>query len=118
MQESWEFDFKLIDDLPVALGLGDLVEQKSKEIGIYLSYYYRPEGGLVEQVALKEGIVLKNATEGSLKVSFYVIYYNACLNIHSEDNTDEMTLSFEIDPERQKVKFTGPYWPQREPDGL
>jgi hypothetical protein len=118
MQESWEFDFNPSDDLPVAVWVGDLIEKKSKEVAIYLSYYYRGEGGLVEQVSLKEDVVLESPATGSLKVKFYVIYYNACLNINSEDNKDEMTLRFEIDPERQKVKFTGPHWPQREPDGL
>lgn len=118
MQESWEFDFDPSDDLPVTVWLGDLIEKRSKEVGIYLSYYYRSEGGLVEQVALKEDVIFKSPTTGSLKVNFDVIYYNACLDIHSEDNKDEMTLHFEIDPTRQKIKFTGPYWPQREPDEL
>jgi hypothetical protein len=118
MQESWEFDFKPSDGQPITVGLGDLIEKKSKEVGIYLSYYYRGEGGLVEQVALKDDMVFKSPTTGSLKVNFYVIYYNACLNIHSEDNKDEMTLHFEIDTNREKVKFTGPHWPQREPDEI
>ena len=117
MQESWEFDFNPSDDLPVAVWLGALIEKRAKEVGIYLSYYYRGEGGLVEQVSL-EDVVVESPTTGSLKVNFYVIYYNACLNIHSEDNKDKMTLHFEIEPNRKTVKFTGPYWPQREPDGL
>jgi len=118
MQEIWEFD------IPSGAGqhedgwLRDLIDAKSKEVGIYLSYYYRPEGGLVEQVRVKEEAAFRDSTTGSLKVEFDVVYFNACLNINSEDNKDEMTLHFEINSEKQKVKFSGPYWPQREPDGL
>src|SRR5690606_19626528 len=118
MQETWEFDFNSSVNLPVEEALEALVEKESKEVGIYLSYYYRPEGGLVEQVSLQEGVDFESPTAGTLKVCFYVVYYTACLNIHSEDNKDEMTLHSEIAPERQKVKFTCPYWPQGEPDGL
>ncbi len=118
MQETWEFDFQPSNGLPVDAALKEIMEKKSKEVGIYLSYYYRPEGGLVEQVKQQGDIEFTGPAAGSLKVSFYVIYYNACLNIHSEDNRDEMTLRFEIDPAQQKIRFTGPHWPQREPDEL
>lgn len=118
MQEIWEFDIPSRSGQQDGSWLPELIATKSKEVGIYLSYYYRPEGGLVEQVRVKEEAVFKDSTTGSLKVEFDVIYFNACLNINSEDNKDEMTLHFEINSEMQKVKFIGPYWPQREPDGL
>lgn len=118
MQETWVFDLLPSNDLPNEAVLAELIETKAKEVGIYLSYYYRPEGGLVEQVSLKDDIMFKTPITGSLKVEFDVIYYNACLNINSADNKDEMLLHFDINPEQQKVTFTGPYWPQREPDGL
>lgn len=118
MQESWEFDFQYPGERPVDAALAELIEAKAKEIGIYLSYYFRGEGGLVERVGLKEGIDFRDPLAGSLKVSFGLVYFNACLNIHDEAEKDEMLLQFEIDPDRQKVKFTGPYWPQREPDGF
>lgn len=118
MQEIWEFDIPTAEEHVTGDSFRELLESKSKEIGIYLSYYYRPEGGIVEQVRLKEDILFTTPTTGRLTVDFFVIYYNACLNINSTDNKDQMSLKFEIDPLKQKVKFTGPYWPQREPDGL
>ena len=118
MQEIWEFDIPTAEEPAQEDRLRKLLESRSKEIGIYLSYYYRPEGGIVEQVRLKDDIVFTSATTGRLTVDFFVIYYNACLNINSTDNKDQMSLTFEIDPVNQKVQFTGPYWPQREPDGL
>lgn|SRR5690606_9470168 len=118
MQEIWEFDMPTAELQSPEDRLREVLESRSKEIGIYLSYYYRPEGGIVEQVRLKDDIMFTTATTGRLTVDFVVIYYNACLNINSTDNKDQMPLNFEIDPEYGKVKFTGPYWPQREPDGL
>lgn len=101
MQESWEFDFQYPGERPVDAALAELIEAKAKEIGIYLSYYYRGEGGLVERVGLKEGIDFRDPLAGSLKVSFGLVYFNACLNIHDEAEKDEMLLQFEIDPECQ-----------------
>lgn len=117
MQESWKFDLEPADNQPADVLLRHLIEHKAKEVAIYLSYYYRGEGGLVENVGVKN-MVFDSPTTGRLKVDFFVIYYNACLNINSDDDKDEMTLHFEVDPSDGKVKFTGPLWPQREPDEI
>jgi len=59
------------------------------------------EGRLVERVGLKEGIDFRDPLAGSLKVSFGLVYFNACLNIHDGAEKDKMLLQFEIDPEDQ-----------------
>src|SRR5690606_41459225 len=95
MQEIWEFDMPTAELQSPEDRLRELLESKSKEIGIYLSYYYRPEGGIVEQVRLKEDILINTPTTGRITVDFFVIYYNACLNINSTDIIDQMYLTFE-----------------------
>lgn len=118
MQETWIFDLQQTDEEPrdYAVVLPNLIRQKSKEMGIFLSYYFRNEGGLVEEVQLKD-ISFTNSTSGELKVDFKVIHYNACLNINSNDK-EEMDLNFIFIPSEGIVKLTGPFWPQREPDGI
>ena len=118
MQESWEFEIAQPLDLSNQAYkemIEDLVEQKAKEIGILLSYYYKGEGGLVEGVKLEDDINFNTQTSGTLKVNFKLVYFNACLDIHSI-NRDHMVLSFELNPMAKKIKFSGPLWMVREPD--
>ena len=120
MQESWEFEIVQPLDLSNQVYteiIEDLVAQKAKEIGILLSYYYKGEGGLVEGVKLEDDINFNTQTSGTLKVNFKLVYFNACLDIHSI-NRDHMVLNFELDPMAKKLKFSGPLWMEREPDEL
>jgi|SRR5690606_21408727 len=120
MQESWEFEIalplKLTNQILIEM-IKDLVGQKAKEIGILLSYYYKGEGGLVEDVKLIDDINFNTPTSGTLKVNFKLVNFNACLDIHSI-NRDNMVLQFELDPLTNKIKFSGPFWAEREPDDV
>lgn len=121
MQESWKFDIiELSDKKPYDYNeiIERLFEKKGKDLGIFLSYYYKSEGGLVEDVRLQDGVEFIKSTSGTVKVNFNIIYYNACLDINSDNNRQEMTLNFELIPSEQKIKLIGPYWPEREPDEI
>jgi len=116
MQEFWEFDIDQPLDNPsdpsYAQIIRELVEQKARDMGIYLSYYYKGEGGLVEKVEWADGLHLENPLVGSFKVSYDIVYFNACLDINSASR-NEMRISFVLDEARRKLKLNGPYWPER-----
>lgn len=86
-------------------------------MGIFLSYYYRKDGAVVEDVRL----VLPNSelTEntGSIAVSFQLVHFNACLNIH-DSNSEKLLLSYKLSGDGTELSLTGPYWPEKDPDEL
>ena len=115
MQETWTFDF-----LPTQNAKSDLrtlLSQKEKELGIFLSYYYKKDGAVAEKVKLKSGPEFESNTTGWLVLDFDLVYFNACLDIN-EQAREEMKITFEIDETNQKVKFTGAFWPSREMDEI
>ena len=121
MRQSWEFDLgKNIDvaDHPsVTDVIGILFQQKKVELGIFLSYYYKGDGGIVEEVELSDKVDQSSPTSGKLKLSFKVVYFNACWNIHGDDK-DDMDVDFEWDPMAKTLLLVGPFWPEREPDEI
>ena len=115
MQETWTFDF-----LPKSNPTEDLkrlLTEKEKELGIFVSYYYKKEGAVAEKVKLKSGPEFQSKTIGSMVLEFDLVHFNACLAIH-EQAREEMKIRFEIDEVNQKVMFTGPYWPERGMDEI
>lgn len=121
MRHSWEFDLSEEIDAVDSLSMADLVtsvfQRKKVELGIFLSYYYKGNGGIVEEVELSDVVDQSSPTAGKLKLSFKVVYFNACWNIHGDD-TDHMDVNFEWDPEGKILKLIGPFWPEREPDEI
>jgi hypothetical protein len=115
MQESWTFDFPKTDSLEDELKA--ILEEKEKELGIFLSYYFKKDGAVAEKVKLKDTPEFSSPTSGKLTLDFDLVYFNACLAIH-EQARDEMKMTFEIDETTQKIKFTGAYWPSREMDEI
>ncbi len=115
MQEYWTFEFPKTDD-PSAQ-LSRILTKEEKELGIFLSYYYKKEGALAEKVNLKGEPQFVDAYSGNLVLDFDLVHFNACLAIH-EQKREEMSLTFEIDLERGKLKLLGPYWPSREMDEI
>lgn len=115
MQETWTFDFT-----PTKNPLRDLellLAQKEKELGIFLSYYYKKEGAVTEKVKVKSGPEFESKTTGSMILDFDLVHFNACLAIH-EQAREEMKIGFEIDGRDQKLILTGPYWPERSMDEI
>src|SRR5690554_3360235 len=111
MQESWEFNLpENPDDGPDAASITRLLKENDREMGIFLSYYYRGEGGLVEAVK-PDKIDFTSATSGTVSVSFKVVHFNACLDIHDQEK-ENMSIQFTLDTAGNKLKLTGPRWPQ------
>jgi hypothetical protein len=118
MQESWKFMVKPEDRSKNSeLLLKDLLETNEKDLGIFLSYYFKKEGALTEKVRLKGEISFSENTKGKLTLDFDLVHFNACLNIH-EQKRDEIAIQFEFDPSYQNLTLTGPYWPEREMDEI
>lgn len=115
MQETWTFDFPNSDQLEDDLIL--LIETNAKELGIFLSFYYKKEGALAEMVKLKSKPKFESPTSGKLILEFNLAYFNACLGINEQEK-DEMKIDFNIDLNSQKVTFIGAFWPSREMDEI
>jgi hypothetical protein len=115
MQESWTLDFP-----NTAFPENELIailQEKEKELGIFLSFYFKIDGAVTENVKLKGSPQFTSATTGKLTLDFDLVHFNACLAIH-EKARDEMEMTFEIDETIQKVKLIGAYWPSREMDEI
>jgi hypothetical protein len=118
MQESWKLIVKPEDrSKNPELLLKDLLVTYEKDLGIFLSYYFKKEGAVAEKLKLKGKIEFTNDLKGKLMLDFDLVHFNACLNIH-EQKRDEMPVQFEFDPLFQNLTLTGPYWPEREMDEI
>ena len=115
MQESWTFDFPKTTQTEI--DLVNLIETKEKDLGIFLSYYYKKQGAVAEKVSLKGTPEFDSKTSGSFTLSFDLVHFNACLAIHDQAK-EEMQIQFEIDLSQQKIKLIGAYWPSRELDEI
>ena len=87
-----------------------------QDIKLFLSYYYKKSGANVEKVHFNEIQFLKS-DEGTIETDLTINFYNACLNIDSNDK-DKMKLEFKILESEKILYIKGPYWPEREPDEL
>lgn len=115
MQESWTFDFPFSTNPKE--NLEALLLKNEKELGIFLSFYYKKEGAVAEKVKLKSSPEFDSKTTGSFLLNFDLVHFNACLAIHDLAKK-EIRISFELDEPNQKVKLIGPYWPSREMDEI
>lgn len=115
MQESWTFDFQSTSNPKE--DLERLLAEREKELGIFLSYYYKKEGAVAEKVKLKSSPEFHSTKTGFIVLDFDLVHFNACLAIH-EQAREEMKIGFEIDRENQKLILTGPYWPDRGMDEI
>ena len=115
MQESWTFDFSF--DRPSSDRWSWLILNQQRDLGIFLSYYYKRQGAVVEKVQLKTAPQLDSQNSGTLCLSFELVYFNACQDLH-ETQTEEMKLSFQFDADRKTLNLLGAYWPSREPDEI
>ncbi len=118
MQETW--DFKISDQVHDDGGenlIREVLRHENKDLGIFLSYYYKRDGAVVENVMLKDDIIFIDGEKGKFSVEFDLIHHNACLNIH-EENRENLEVNFEIDRNSNLLKLIGPYWPEREMDDI
>ncbi len=115
MQESWTFDFPF--DTPSSDAWSWLFQTQQRDLGIFLSYYYKRQGAVVEKVQLKTAPQLDSQNSGTLYLSFELVYFNACQDLH-ETQTEEMKLGFQFDADKKTLNLLGAYWPSREPDEI
>jgi hypothetical protein len=115
MQETWTFDFPFT--ISSKEDLKSLLIEKEKDLGIFLSYYYKKEGAVAEKVILKSDVNFATETTGSFDLEFVLAYFNACLAIN-EQAREEMKIAFEIDSKTKKIKLIGAFWPSREMDEI
>ena len=115
MQETWTLDYpksQIKDD-----SLSSFLKAKKKDLGIFLSYYYKKDGAVAEDVNLKTEPQFSGSNSGSFEVDFSLVHFNACLAIH-EQVRESLKIDFEFDSKSSKLKLIGPYWPSREMDEI
>ncbi|GAB4107737.1 hypothetical protein GCM10028791_01840 [Echinicola sediminis] len=121
MQESWKFnlseDIRLDEKEDLKHKIKTALKAQQKELGIFLSYYYKADGAVVEEVEVEDFIELNSSGSGKVLLSFRLIFYNACLNIHEKEK-DKMELEFSIDKKEKKLQLTGPFVPERGMDEI
>jgi hypothetical protein len=114
MQETWTFDYSTFLEPE---GLSDFLRIKSMELGIFLSYYYRKEGAIAENAALKTIPMFDTSRSGNFILEFDLIFFNACLAIHEKEKS-EMKIDFKLDERANQLILTGAYWPERRVDEI
>lgn len=118
MQESLELQIKPTHaaDNPEKI-LKELLQQEEKNLGIFISYYFKKDGAVAEHVKLRDEIKFSDKKSGKFTLEFDLIFFNACLNIN-EQSKDSLEISFVFDTDLRKVTLSGPYWPEREMDEI
>ncbi len=115
MQESWSFE------LPNCTTLQDSLEAvmllKQIELGIFLSYYYKKGGAVVEKVSQASELRFTSPLSGTLRVTFDLVYFNACKDIHQQER-GEMELQVNWDGGKRNLRLQGEYWPTRDGDEI
>ncbi|REG94450.1 hypothetical protein [Algoriphagus antarcticus] len=114
MQETWTLELSK-SEKPLSDQVKDLLVENEKDLGIFLSYYFKKEGALAEKVNLGSVINFEDQTSGDFNLEFDLVHFNACLAIN-EQKRDTMKITFEIEDEKLNLK--GPYWPEREMDEI
>ncbi|MCE7057367.1 hypothetical protein LZF95_21985 [Algoriphagus sp. AGSA1] len=114
MQETWTLPLPNSGKLTSEVIKQVLVESKM-DLGIFLSYYFKKEGALAENVSLDSEISMKDHNSGSFTLAFDLVHFNACLAIH-EQKRDQININFKI--EDNGLILTGPYWPERGMDEI
>jgi hypothetical protein len=115
MQESWSFELPNCTTLPE--GLEAVMQQKQIELGVFLSYYYKKEGAVVENVSQASEIQFTSPISGLLTVAFDLIYFNACRDIHQQER-GEMEFQVTWDEEKKILRLQGEFWPTRDGDEI
>lgn len=117
MQEIWNFDVEQAKEPDSEKAIKELIQSKEKDLGIFLSYYFKKEGAIAEKVTLGSEISFLTDQTGKFKLEFDLVHFNACLAIN-EQKRDLMEISFEFDSDFKNLKLTGPYWPERGMDEI
>ena len=114
MQETWTFKLPTSEQ-ELSDQVKKVLNDNQKDLGIFLSYYFKKEGALAEKVELGSEINFNDQLSGDFTLDFDLVHFNACLAIH-EQKRDQMKITFEISDDKLNLK--GPYWPERGMDEI
>ena len=117
MQEKWNFEVSPAKDFISEKAIKDLILTKEKDLGIFLSYYFKREGAIAEKVSLGSEITFLTDYTGKFKLEFDLVHFNACLAIN-EQKRDLIEISFEFDSVFKNLTLISPYWPERGMDEI
>ncbi|MFM7629606.1 MAG: hypothetical protein ACKO44_08815 [Algoriphagus sp.] len=115
MHESWTFDFPF--DRLTSEAWTWLIQTQQRELSIFLSYYYKRQGAVVEKVKLKTDPPLDSPDSGTLCLEFELIYFNACQDLR-ETQSEEMNLSFQFHAAKNTLILIAALLPSRDPDEI
>jgi hypothetical protein len=115
MQHSWTFDLPALSYSEA--DLKELLTLNRKELGIFLSYNYKNEGAVAENVSILPDFEFESSNTGYFTLEFDLVHFNACLAIHDKAK-EKMKITFKIDIPNQKLHLTCPFWPSREMDEI
>ncbi|SHM74681.1 hypothetical protein SAMN04488057_103183 [Cyclobacterium lianum] len=118
MQEKWILRCKetlhkrkLHEEIPL------IIEENKKELAIFLSLYTKSEGAIAENVKVLDWKKSSSILNGSLRLGFDKVFYNACINIH-ETEQEQMDVNYVANAPTTEIILTGPYIPERDPDEI
>lgn len=114
MQETWTLQLPQ-SKKSLSEQIMQVLAANEKDLGIFLSYYFKSDGALAEKVNLASDINFKDNITGSFTLDFDLVHFNACLAIH-EQQRDSMNITFEI--ENNELNLKGAYWPERGMDEI
>lgn len=117
MQETWNFEVDPSTKSNLKKSIDELIQAEAKDLGIFLSYYFKKEGAIAEKVSLGSPITFSSDHTGEFKLEFDLVHFNACLAIN-EQKRDVIDIKFEYDSDFKNLKLTGPYWPERGMDEI
>lgn len=117
MQETWSFPLKETNIEISPSFISSVLSENQKDLGIFLSYYFKREGAVAEQVTLKKILDFHTENSGELILEFDLVHFNACLAIH-EQKREEMKVEFLLDVSTHKLTLKGPLWPERGMDDI
>jgi len=110
MQEKWSFKFE-------EENIEEFLKKEERDLGIFLSYYFKQEGAIVEKVILKDQVEFLTNVSGNLVLEFDLVHFNACLAIN-EQKREQIKVDFVIDKKANQLTLIGPYWPERGVDEI
>lgn len=117
MKETWTLKLTKEDLEDPNQGIPRIIADKENELGIFLSYYFKKEGAVAEQVVLEGKPDFETNSSGKLTLSFVLVHFNACLAIH-EQAKDKMEISYRIDSQNKELQLEGPFWEERGMDEI
>lgn len=115
MQVKWDFQLEKDYEENLQSSIQSILAKEKRDLGIFLSYYFKREGAVAENVMLKGNPNFLTKSTGNLILEFDLVHFNACLAIH-EEKKDQLKIDFKIN--QGVLELSGPNWPERDGEEL